>query len=372
MTDKRIYQIGLTMITGVGDVLARHLLETIGDAEAVFTEKPRILEKVPGIGRKHIAEIKRPQALLLAEEELAFVEKNQIDLYFLGDKEYPFRLRECPDAPIVFYLKGKADLNVGRVLSIVGTRRSTHNGKEWTEKLIEDLAIACPDLLVVSGLAYGIDINAHREALKNQLSTIAVLAHGLDRIYPSAHRNTAIEMIERGGLLTDYPHGTLPDKPHFVKRNRIVAGLADATVVVESAEKGGSLITADIAFSYGRDVLAFPGRASDIQSKGCNALIRQNKAALITSADDLMSLLCWENTQMDPMTMKENYAIPFLENAAYEKIWTILYEQKEIHINQLALEADMPVYQLSALLLEMEMNNLIKPLPGGLYKALVR
>ena len=297
MTDKQIYQIGLTMINGVGDILARHLLEALGDAEAVFTEKRQSLEKIPGIGDSIITEIKRADVLLRAEKELAFAQKNGISIYFLKDINYPERLRECPDAPVLFYFKGNADLNAAHIISVVGTRRASAYGQEVTERLLRDLSVSFPDLLVVSGLAYGIDICAHRNALKNQLPTVGVLAHGLDRIYPPVHRSTAIEMLDRGGLLTDFPSGTNPDRQNFIRRNRIVAGLADATIVIESAEKGGSLITADIAFSYGRDVYAFPGRVTDINSKGCNSLIRQNKGGLITCADDLIMAMRWDVAQ---------------------------------------------------------------------------
>ena len=301
MTDKRIYQIGLTMIEGVGDVLARHLLEVLGDAEAVFVEKPHLLEKVPGIGKTIATKERRDKALSLAEKELAFVEKNHIALYFLTDADYPKRLFECPDAPVLFYFKGNADLNAARVISVVGTRRATAYGQEQTEHLLNELSRSFPDLLVVSGLAYGIDICAHRSALKCQLPTVGVLAHGLDRIYPPVHRATAVEMLAHGGLLTDFPMDTNPDRQNFVRRNRIVAGLADAIIVVESAEKGGSLITADLALSYGRDIFTFPGRVTDPRSKGCNALIRQNKAGLITCAEDLiLSMRCppqeWRRT----------------------------------------------------------------------------
>ena len=234
------------MINGVGDILARHLLEALGDAEAVFTEKRQSLEKISGIGDSIITEIKRADVLLRAEKELAFAQKNGISIYFLKDMNYPERLRECPDAPVLFYFKGNADLNAAHIISVVGTRRASTYGQEVTERLLRDLSVIFPDLLVVSGLAYGIDICAHRNALKNQLPTVGVLAHGLDRIYPRASLY-GVEMLERGGLLTDFPSGTNPDRQNFIRRNRIVAGLADATIVIESAEKGGSLITADIA-----------------------------------------------------------------------------------------------------------------------------
>lgn len=369
MTDKRIYQIGLTMINGVGDILARHLLQTLGDAEAVFSEKRQLLERIPGIGSTTAAEIKRLEVLQRAEKELTFIEKNHISCYFLTDTNYPVRLRECPDAPVLFYFKGNANLDATRIISIVGTRNATEYGRELAESLIKDLAKVIPDLLVVSGLAYGIDICAHRNALRNQLPTVAVLAHGLDRIYPSGHRNTAVEMLGTGGLLTDFPSGTDPDRPNFLKRNRIVAGLSDCTIVVESAEKGGSLVTADIAFSYGRDVYSFPGRVGDSHSKGCNNLIRQNKAGLITSAEDLLSALCWDvRTTATPVQTELLFSDMDASASEQNPVLALIRTRKEVHINELALALDMPVQQLSTLLFELEINGKIKALPGNVYK----
>ncbi len=367
MIHPKLYQIGLTMINGVGDILGRQLLQTVGSAEAIFTEKPSSLEKIPGIGRTLIAEIKQADVLKKAEKELDFINKNNISSFFLTDEDYPPRLRECGDAPLLFYFKGKADLNVRRVISIVGTRKVTEYGKDLTEKLISDLAAVFPDLLIISGLAYGVDIISHRNALKFDLPTVAVLAHGLDRIYPPVHRSTAIEMLSKGGLLTDFPSGTKPDKPNFIKRNRIIAGLADATVVIESAERGGSLVTADIAFSYGRDVYAFPGKISDIHSQGCNKIIRQNKAGLITSADDLITSLCWD-TQIKQQEKLQQIQLLFSDNEENNRILHILRERKEMHINDLAIEMDLPVYKLSTMLLELEMDGYIKAVPGSSYR----
>lgn len=366
MTDKQIYQIGLTMINGVGDILARHLLESMGDAEAIFTEKQRLLEKIPGIRGTLAAEIKRPEVLMRAEKELTFVQKNGIDIYFLTDRNYPERLGECPDAPVLFYYKGKADLNASRIVSIVGTRQATPYGQELTERLLKDLSASLPDVLIVSGLAYGIDICAHRNALKYQLPTVGILAHGLDRIYPPAHRPSAVEMLQQGGLLTDFPSETNPDRPNFVRRNRIVAGLADTTIVIESAEKGGSLITADIAFSYGRDVYTFPGRVTDPHSKGCNALIRQNKAGLITSAEDLILAMRWDVTgKKKELPVQAQLLFP--EDGEADRLFYFLSEHREAHINELSIALDMPVHQLSSLLFELELDGKIKTLPGSRY-----
>lgn len=358
-----LYQIALTMIYGVGYVHSRQLLEHFGTAEAVFAEKERLLERIPGIGSKTAAEIKNPQVLSRAERELTFMEKNNIRGLFITDEDYPVRLRECADAPLLLYAKGNIDLNRKRVISIVGTRNATPYGREQTELLIAELSKAFPDTLIISGLAFGIDICAHRAALKNQLSTIAVLAHGLDRIYPGVHRGTAIEMLQQGGLLTDFPSETNPDRPNFVKRNRIVAGLSDATIVIESAEKGGSLITADMAFSYSRDVFSFPGRANDTQSRGCNKLIRLNKAGLITCAADLIAAMGWEETKSEAIQT----SLSFAEEPDNNPITSLIKQHKNIHINDLAIKLEMTISELSVLLFELEMEGKIKALPGGRY-----
>lgn len=370
MTDKTFYQIALTMIKGVGDQLARQLLQTLGNEKAVFTEKKQLLEKIPGIGPHTSAEILRPEVMQKAEKEAAFVEKNKISVFFFTDDTYPSRLKECEDAPVLFYYKGKADIDAARIISIVGTRHATTYGQSCTESLIRDLSLMFPELLIVSGLAYGIDITAHRSSLQYGLSTVGVLAHGLDRIYPSAHRNTASRMLEQGGLLTDFPSGTNPERPNFVKRNRIVAGLSDATVVVESAEKGGSLITADIAFSYGRDVYSYPGRIHDQQSSGCNTLIRQNKAGLITSASDLVSSLCWD---IVPVKKQEKAVqASFLHDLTDEEqqIYNALKEGNGLHMNQLSVLFGYPVSHLSSLLFTLEMKGIVRNTPGGIYKCI--
>lgn len=367
MSDKQLYQIALTMIKGVGDQIARQLLQAIGDEKSIFTEKKHLLEKIPGIGSRTSSEILRPEVLQRAEKELAFIEKNKISVFFYTDDTYPLRLKECEDAPLLFYFKGKTNLDAQRIISIVGTRHATPYGRSCTESLIQELSVIYPDLLIVSGLAYGIDVTAHRCALQYSLPTVGVLAHGLDRIYPAAHRATAVEMLNNGGLLTDFPSETAPDRPNFIKRNRIVAGLADATVVIESADKGGSLITADIAFSYGRDVYSFPGRTNDEQSKGCNTLIRQNKAGLITSASDLISSLCWD-TEIKKAEAPLQTSFIFDLTEEERKIFEVLKMENGLHINQLTLLLELPVNQLSAILFALEMKGVVKNIPGGIYK----
>lgn len=362
-----IYTVGLTLIKGIGSILARHLLQYFETPEAIFTEKKQQLEKVPGIGEYTAAKIieLRTKALKDAEKELIFIEKNKIRLYSLLDGDYPARLRECPDAPIVCYYKGNADLNASHIISIVGTRHATEYGRELTASLIRDLSGLFPGLLIVSGLAYGIDVCAHRNALKNDLPTIGVLAHGLDRIYPAAHRNTAAEMVAKGGLFTDFISGTNPDRTNFLQRNRLIAGLADATIVVESAEKGGALVTADIACSYNRDVYAYPGRVHDTHSIGCNHLIQANKAGLITSAHDLVAALCWD-TQTDKKRAEQKTLL--FDEREVHPVLACLAEHGEAHINSISLAMDMPIHQLSPILFELEMENYIKALPGGVYR----
>ncbi|MDR0393951.1 MAG: DNA-processing protein DprA [Tannerella sp.] len=366
MTDERFYLIGLTFLKGVGDVLARHLLQYFGSAEEVFKAKRSFLEKVPGIGVYTAEQIEnaRTGALERAEKEVSFIDKNKIRLYAITEDDYPCRLKECQDAPVVFYYKGHADPDAAKIISIVGTRRISDYGRKLTETLVGDLSAMFPDLLIVSGLAYGVDVCAHRSALKKNLPTIGVLAHGLDRIYPAVHRNIAAGMIETGGLLTDFVSGTNPDRENFLRRNRLVAGLSDATIVVESAEKGGSLVTADIAFSYGRDVYTFPGRVTDEFSAGCNRLIQMNKAGLIGSAKDLVMSLCWDaGAKAQPVQQ----SIDFQEKSDHPII-RLLTEKGMFQINDLAAEMNLPVHRLSSMLFELELEGYIKALPGGIYK----
>jgi len=363
--EEHIYLLGLTLIKGVGNVSARHLVEYFGSAKAVFTEKKHLLEQVPGIGEYTANNIRASESTVLkrAEKEFLFIEKNKISVYSIADEHYPARLRECQDAPSVFYFKGNADLNASRILGIVGTRNATEYGRTLTDTLIKDLVKNFPDILIVSGLAYGIDICAHRCALKYETPTVGVLAHGLDRIYPSLHRNVAVEMLHKGGLLTDFMSETNPDRENFLQRNRLIAGLSDATIVVESAERGGSLVTADIAFSYGRDVYTFPGRVADKYSKGCNRLIQMNKAGLITSANDLITALCWDVGKQKPKQMD----ISFAEKPDHP-VLSLLAEKGEFHINELAVLMNLPVHQLSPTLFELELAGHIKAFPGGIYK----
>jgi len=362
-----MYQIGITLVKGIGNITAKQIIENLDNVALLFTEKKHVLEKISGLSRRIINEVHSPDVMKRAEKEIHFIEKSRIEPLFITDPAYPNRLKECVDAPVMLYFRGNADLNAGKIISIVGTRNATAYGKETIDQLARDIREVFPESLIVSGLAYGIDIAAHRAALRENLSTVGILAHGLDRIYPSVHRNAAAEMINAGGLLTDFISGTNPDRQNFVKRNRIVAGMSDCTVVVESAKKGGALITANIADSYNRDVFAFPGKISDKYSEGCNILIKSKKAALVTSADDIFREMNWSDPP-EPVRTQAVQRIIFPElNPEEQKIMEILSKAGSMQLNLLAIELDLPVSRLSVILFELEMNGIVRCKPGGMY-----
>ena len=364
--EKIFYQIALTHINGVGVTLARALMQAVGDEEAIFTGSVRKLEAIPRISKRLIGEIRHSDVLRRAEQELKFIEKNNIRPLFFTDADYPQRLTNCIDAPIMLYTKGNTDFNREKVVSIVGTRNASKYGQDFCQKFIHDLSEQFPEIMIVSGLAYGIDVYAHRAALQNNVSTVGVLAHGLDRLYPAQHRNTAIEMLENGALLTEFPSGTNPDKHNFVRRNRIVAGMADAVVVVESGEKGGSLITADIADSYFREVFALPGRTTDKASAGCNQLIANNKAVLLQNVDGFAKHLGWSKSGKPQQPKQRELFLNLTEDE--EKIFNALNKCDSLQVNMLAIELNTPVSELFFTLLELEMKNIVEALPGGVYK----
>jgi DNA processing protein len=369
LNDRLKYRIALSLIKGVGPRLARNLIAYLGSVEAVFLEK-QDYSRVPGIGRviaEKLHQAGLAEALTRADREIEFIHKNHLKTLFFTDEHYPLRLAQCDDAPLMLYLKGDVDLDAGKIVSVVGTRRPTDDGLALCEKLIADIAVKYPGTLIVSGLAYGVDICAHRAALKHQLPTVAVLAHGLDRVYPPSHHHTARDIVERGALVSEFLSGTMPDRPNFVRRNRIVAGLCDAVVVVESAAKGGALITAGIAASYSRDVLAFPGRVTDESSKGCNKLIKTNIAAMVESIDDLEYVLGWESsTTAGQPAQGSLFAVPL--TAEEKTVMDILRVEKEINLNVLVVKTGIPVGRLSATLLDLEFKGLVKSRPGGVFK----
>ncbi|GAB6008599.1 DNA-processing protein DprA [Dysgonomonas reticulitermitis] len=364
-SDKRLYQIALTMIAGIGDITARNILQAIGDEEIIFKSGKKDLRHKINLPAKIIDEILDPAILERAAEELEFVEKNDLKLYFVSDKDYPGRLRECADAPVLFYFKGDIDFNAKKVISIVGTRKSTSYGSSFCDTFLQDISAIAPDTLIVSGLAYGIDIQAHRAALKYNLPTVGVLAHGLDIIYPSAHSQIAAEMARHGGVLSEFRSKTEPERFNFVRRNRIVAGICDAVIVVESDEKGGSLITAEIANSYCKDVFAVPGKITDKYSRGCNKLIASHRADLFQSTGYFLQQMGWDEQSKKKKPQQQQLFIILSddEQAIVDKLST----QDSLHIDLLAGCLNLPAYQLFSLLLDMEMKGLIKNMPGNMY-----
>jgi DNA processing protein len=359
------HKIALGLIPRIGDINARKLVSHLGNVEAVFHEPYRNLVKIPGIGSGLAKYISDRTYLEIAEKEAEYVTKNRIRTFFYLDNDYPFRLRQCDDSPVVFFFKGTSDLNSPKILSVVGTRSATPRGRELCEKIIGGLAVGHPDLVIVSGLAYGIDIASHKAALSNNLQTIGVLGHGFKTIYPSIHRSTAEAMVSNGGLLSDFLSDALPERNNFIKRNRIIAGIADATLIVESGIKGGALITADIANSYNRDVLAVPGRPGDQWSAGCNSLIKSNKAALAENSDDIEYLLDWKSEKSKPSVQRTLFSeLDETEKSVFE----FLSAESELTIDSICRSLNIPVYKLSAILLQMEFKGLIKCYPGNLYR----
>ena len=367
------YTIALTRMTGFNFQTALHLYQTLGGGQAVYDHRLDIRDVMPECSTR-LAESLKDWSLPLtrAAQEMEFITKHDIKPLLLGTSDYPQRLAECPDAPIIMYYMGSADLNQRRVINIVGTRQCTTYGKDLIRRFVADMKRLCPEVLIVSGLAYGVDICAHEESLANGIDTVGVLAHGLDEIYPSCHRDAARRMLAHGGLLTEYMTQTRADKLNFVKRNRIVAGMCDATILVESAAKGGGLITTDIAMGYDRAVFAFPGPVGAPYSEGCNNLIRDNGASLVTCADDFVKAMGW---QMDRQLQKaqadgiERNMFPELSDEE-QKIARILDEFGDLQLNQLSVKSNIPMGQLTALLFQMEMKGVVRTLAGGSYHLL--
>lgn len=312
---------------------------------------------------------RKAEVLVYAERELAFIEKHGIATYLYTDEDYPHRLQECSDAPVLLFGKGHLNLNEGKFVSIVGTRSATERGKETTRRLVLDLAQKVPNVTIVSGLAYGIDVSAHRAALEAGIPTIIVPAHGLDRVYPNVHRQVAVEALAQGGIVTEYPSGTEPEKGNFIARNRIVAGIADAVVVVESKIKGGALITAYLANDYNKNVYAFAGRRDDMNSQGCNALIRSNRAMLIDSADDLIRDMLWENRKRNTVQTEIEDLFVNLESEEKLLLQMIRRSEEGMLVNDLVAETGLEYAQVAASLMVLEMNDFVKALPGNVYRA---
>ena len=357
------HKIALTLIKGVGPMHAKNLFIHFGSAEKVFEATKAQLLKIEGIGNKIAESILHNNALVLAEAHLVFIEKHEIQVLFYGDDNYPKRLRNCYDAPLVLYYKGTANLNHNRIVSVVGTRNATAYGKQLCRQLIEVLQPY--NVVVTSGLAYGIDAAAHKQSIQLAVPTVGILGHGLDRIYPAVHKELTQKMVHNGGLLTEFLPGTKPDRENFPKRNRIIAGIADVTVVVEASLKGGALITAEIANSYFRDVYAFPGRTTDEFSEGCNFLIKTNRAALINHAKDLIYYLGWDEEVVSKASIQTQLPL----NLSKEELKIIeILQQETMEIDELSLKVNLNTGKLAMLLLTLEMQGVLMVLPGKRYK----
>ncbi|MGM1054650.1 MAG: DNA-processing protein DprA [Bacteroidota bacterium] len=360
-----LYVLALQHIPNLGDSTAKKLIRHLGSAEAVLKSKKESLLKIDGIGKFKLKGFYDSAHLHAAEAELKFIQENKIQYYYYQDMDYPEKLKHCNDGPILLFSRGNIDLKNKKIISVVGTRNITIHGTAFCEQLIEDLAPLDP--VIISGFAYGVDITAQKAAVKNKLQTIGCLAHGLNQIYPKIHSKYVEQMEENGGFFTDFWSTQAFERTNFLKRNRIIAGLSEATIVVESAEKGGSLVTADIANSYNREVFAVPGRPNDSQSRGCNNLIKSQNAHVLTSAADLVYILNWDLNIGQSVVQKQL----FIElNSKEQPIHNYLRENGKQQLDTIALNCEIPTYKAAGLLLEMELKGAIRPLPGKLFEAI--
>ncbi|GEO09263.1 DNA-processing protein DprA [Segetibacter aerophilus] len=365
MPNDLLYQIALTMIPTVGPVQAKILLEYFECSEDIFKAPKKELENIEGIGSIKAGVIKKFDDFRSAENEIEFISKYKIETLFIKDKDYPRRLLNCYDSPTLLYYRGNADLNASRIINIIGTRNHTDYGRQVAEQLIDELQ--SQQVIIVSGLAYGIDAIAHKAAVQNNLPTVGVLAHGLDTIYPAQHTGLAKQMALNGGLLTEFRKETKPDKHNFPRRNRIVAGMADATIVIETALKGGSMITAELANGYNRDVFAYPGKVTDSKSAGCNHLIKNNKAILLEGSEQLIETMGWSLKK----TKRRQQTELFISLTSDEQILVDILKQKEaVHIDEIYLKSGLTSSTVAASMLNLEFQNLLASMPGKMYKLL--
>ncbi len=362
-----LYAVALTLIPGLSRTTLCEMFKQAGSAVEAYNRFKCVQEDDEFTARLAEQVQLMPDYLDRARKELEFAESKGIRILTLNDMDYPVRLRECPDAPAVLYYKGNADLNAKHVISMVGTRHCTEYGRDMCRTFLRDLAALCPDVLVISGLAYGIDVHAHQEALNNRLPTIGVLAHGLDILYPASHKRIANEMVEQGGLLTEFISGSNSDKFHFVQRNRIVAGMSDATIVVESKEQGGSLITAELAEMYYRDVFACPGRVTDMASKGCNNLIQSNRASLLLDARHFVEAMGWESPAATEAIQRELFVDL---TSVEERVVEALSDYEPHTLNTLVVQCDIPIQQMLEILFGLEMKGVVKSMVGSQYRLL--
>lgn len=358
-----LYVLALQRTKGIGDIYAKKLIAHYGTAKNIFREKRRSLEMISGIGSQISRQLLGSENILAAEKELKYLSNKSIAIYYYKDSDYPARLKHCIDAPILLFSKGRCDLNKKHIISIVGTRHMTPYGREFCKNFIGELVQFDP--VIISGFAYGIDICAHKTAIENSLQTIAVLAHGFNDLYPSVHRKYVDDLMSNGGMLTDFWHDEPIIRENFIKRNRIVAGISEATIVVESAIKGGALITADMANSYNRDVFAVPGRTTDLYSAGCNALIKKNKAALLDSAYELATALNWKFENKSKAVQKQLFTELEYEE---QEIYNYLKDRGPEILDMIALGCKKTIQETATLLFTLEMKGAVKPLPGKIYE----
>lgn len=363
-TTDLLYTLALQKVVNIGDITAKKLIQHCGAAEGVFKEKPQNLKAINGIGQFITAAIKDSKLLAEAEKELNYIDKNNIQHWYYQEDAYPERLKNCVDGPILLFHSGTINLKQQYIISIVGTRNITNYGKRVCEELIDELSVLNP--IIVSGFAYGTDITAHKAAIKNNLQTIGCLAHGMNQIYPKAHKKYMHQVEENGGFITEFWSDSSPERENFIKRNRIIAGLSEATLVIESAEKGGSLVTADIANSYNREVFAIPGRPEDTLSMGTNNLIKLQRAQLVTSAADIIYMLDWEIKKGSKKLIQPQLFVDL--NPTEDKIINYLKGKGQIHLDSIAIDCQLPIYALSSSLLNLELKGLIRPHPGKQFE----
>ena len=359
-----LHTLALLKVDGIGDVIAKKLISHLGSAEEVFKTSAIHLAKIDGIGAGLIKNLQNTEVFKAAAAEMKFIQDNKLQLLYYQDSLYPERLKQCFDSPVLLFCAGNLNLENKKVISIVGTRQITPYGMDFCKNLIQDLAPLNP--IIVSGFAYGVDIIAHQAAMENDLQTIGVLAHGLNQIYPKGHKKYMARMEQKGGFLTEFWSTSNPDRENFVKRNRIVAGLSQATIVIESAEKGGSLLTATMANDYDRDVFAVPGRTTDKYSQGCNVLIKTNKAHILTSAADLIYHLNWDIQKTSQKTIQKQLFVSLSNDE--QMIYDYLKKQDKEHLDTIAIETSLPVFKLSSTLLTMELKGVVRPLPGKFFE----
>lgn len=363
--EKLLAVLRLQKSKAIGSILAKKLIVATGNIEQVFKEKKAILQKINGVGANILKHLFDKENIIAAEKELDYIIKNNINYTYFLEDDFPKHLQNCIDGPILLFKDGSINLNNDKIISIVGTRNMSSYGRSFVEKFVEDLSEYNP--IIISGFAYGVDICAHKVAIKNGLQTIAVLAHGFEQIYPKVHKKYINGVNENGGFFTEFWSEEQPLRENFLKRNRIVAGISQSTIIIESAEKGGSLVTADIANSYNRDVFALPGRNTDIYSRGCNNLIQQNKAHLLSSAEDVVKLLNWDVQKKEKQQVQPQLFINLDDKE--QQVYNYLNKNGKQLLDVIALECAIPLYQLSSILLQMELKGAIKPLPGKMFEA---